>query len=366
MSNEEKVVVNDKKTTENETDCSRKKEHIANKLSKETKSTMVVRIITAIILAIVVVPTFFFGGWSFLVTILIALLISIHEFLHAAKVKKGFWFVYVFVYIMTISLTFWIFIKNNMNENLYGESHPPFHPLDFTKWNFWHGFENIEISTFGVITILIFVFISVILVPDFDFYLGSYIFIMMIIVGIGFQSLLFLRFLPQNMANSEDAFIVGFTSEGIVSSFLLLYVIIGTTFNDIGAYFVGVLFGRRKLIERISPKKTIEGFIGGIVISFVFSFAFAMICSLTGNEILAFLSHKEWYWLVLLSLLMPLLGNLGDLFFSALKRNFEIKDYGTFLRGHGGILDRLDSILVVSLVVSLLIVFIRNSWSFLL
>lgn len=362
MSNEEKVVVNDLNDEKKQKNKQNKKERISNILSKETKTTMVIRIITAVILGIVVVPTFFFGGWSFLITVLIALAISIHEFLHAAKVKKGFWFVYVFVYVMTISLTFWIFMKNNMNVNVsLGK-----HPLNLKLWDFWRGFENLEVSTFGVIAILVFVFISVILVPEFDFYLGSYFFIMMIIVGIGFQSLLFLRFLPQHMANSEDAFIVGFTSEGIVSSFLLLYVIIGTTFNDIGAYFVGVLFGRHKLIERISPKKTIEGFIGGIVISFVFSFAFAMICSLTGNEILPFLSHKEWYWLVLLSLLMPLLGNLGDLFFSALKRNFEIKDYGTFLRGHGGILDRLDSILVVSLVVSLLIVFIRNSWSFLL
>ena len=94
---------------------------------------MVIRIITAVILGIVVVPTFFFGGWSFLITVLIALAISIHEFLHAAKVKKGFWFVYVFVYVMTISLTFWIFMKNNMNVNVsLGK-----HPLNLKLWDFW-------------------------------------------------------------------------------------------------------------------------------------------------------------------------------------------------------------------------------------
>ncbi|MGI6644495.1 MAG: phosphatidate cytidylyltransferase [Bacilli bacterium] len=329
-----------------------------NKLDKDAKKSMTVRIITAVILALLVVPAFFVGGWWFIVVVFITLSIAIYEFIKATQVKKGFVFLYLFVYIMTYSLTFWIFMKNNMIAN---EANG-IHPFNVKEWHFYTGFERLEVSTFGILVTLMFIVITLIFVPKFDFSTASYIFFMIIIVGLGFQAFLFLRFFPQHMANDYD---VGFTSKGVISSFLLLYVVIGTIGTDIGAYFVGVLFGKRKLIPRISPNKTVEGFIGGIVLSFVASFLFALICSLVGNPILPFLSHHQWYYIVLISILMPFFATLGDLFFSLIKRKFDIKDFGNILKGHGGILDRIDSLLVVALAVSIIIIFMHNGWSFL-
>ena len=115
--------------------------------------------------------------------------------------------------------------------------------------------------------------------------------------------------------------------------------------NDIGAYFIGVLFGRNKVNPRISPKKTWEGFFGGIVISFLISMGFALLVGYLGYPILPFLTPERWYWIVLLSLAMPIIGNLGDFTFSSIKRHYEIKDFGMLLKGHGGILDRLIALL---------------------
>ena len=356
---EEKVVDNPSTNEENKKDNHEDKNKIhVNKLDKSTKHTMWVRIVTAIILALIVVPAFFYGGWLFLVVVAVAMAFAIYEFVHATHVGKGFVFLYIFAYIMTYSLTFWIFMKNNMNANLNeGKS-----ITDLSEWQFYRGFDNLAISTFGVIATLIFLFICVIIIPRFNFQLASYTFFMVLFVGLGFQSFLFLRYFPLHISDSYGA---GFNSEGIKSSFLLLYVVLGTIANDIGAYFTGLLFGKHKLIPRISPNKTVEGFIGGIVFSIVISFAFAMICSALGAPILPFLSHNQWYWLLLISVLMPFFGNLGDLFFSSLKRNFALKDFGYIIRGHGGMLDRIDSLLVVALATSIIIVFIRNGWSLL-
>ena len=93
-------------------------------------------------------------------------------------------------------------------------------------------------------------------------------------------------------------------------------------------------------------------------------FTFALIVSLTGNPLIPSLdiNGSRWYLLVIFSLSMPLLANIGDLFFSVLKRNFAIKDYGKMLRGHGGILDRLDSLLIVSLAISTILTLIENGF----
>ena len=112
------------------------------------------------------------------------------------------------------------------------------------------------------------------------------------------------------------------------------------------------------------PIRPWEGFIGGYVISAVLSFTFALVVSLTGNPLIPVLSFQgdTWYLLIIFSLAMPLLANIGDLFFSILKRNFAIKDYGKMLRGHGGILDRLDSLLIVSLAISTILTLIENGF----
>ncbi len=104
--------------------------------------------------------------------------------------------------------------------------------------------------------------------------------------------------------------------------------------NDTFAYFLGKYFGKRKLFPRISPNKTWEGFLGGVIGTIVASIVF--------HWLFPFITWSGWLGLAFVVLIF---GTIGDLFESALKRAYNIKDSGKFLPGHGGILDRIDSLL---------------------
>lgn len=105
--------------------------------------------------------------------------------------------------------------------------------------------------------------------------------------------------------------------------------------TDTGAYFAGTFFGKRKLFERISPKKSWEGAVGGALLAFVFAIVIA-----NYFDLLAF-----WQWMVVASIIV-VGGIYGDLVESLLKRSIEIKDSGNALPGHGGFLDRFDGLLI--------------------
>ncbi len=115
---------------------------------------------------------------------------------------------------------------------------------------------------------------------------------------------------------------------------VILAMFIGLWANDVGAYLVGSMIGKHKLFERISPKKTWEGFFGGmffaIIVGFVLSFYMTE------------LSLNQW---IVFMLLVSVFGTLGDLVESMLKRTVGVKDSGNIMPGHGGLLDRLDSML---------------------
>ena len=113
---------------------------------------------------------------------------------------------------------------------------------------------------------------------------------------------------------------------------------------DAGAYFVGVFLGKHKLCPKISPKKTIEGAIGGTVVCILATCGIGWIFA----EFVYKNVHVNYINLAILSLIGSLLSILGDLSFSVIKRTFEIKDYGNLIPGHGGVLDRFDSVVIVS------------------
>lgn len=138
-------------------------------------------------------------------------------------------------------------------------------------------------------------------------------------VGIGFQ----------NLVNARLA--------GFDKVLLALFIVWAT---DIGAYMIGRQFGRRKLAPQVSPNKTLEGSLGGILSAVVVSFIFML-----ANKEVA--SPYGFMSMLVLVVIFSIFAQFGDLVESALKRHFGVKDSGKLIPGHGGILDRFDSMIFV-------------------
>lgn len=131
-----------------------------------------------------------------------------------------------------------------------------------------------------------------------------------------------------------------------MNPYLLLYLLIITMLTDSFALFSGVLIGKNKLLEEISPKKTWEGFIFGAILG---SFVSVMFYKTVVDPNVVMSN------LIVITVFLSIIGQLGDLFFSAVKRYFNKKDFSNIMPGHGGVLDRLDSIIFVMLAYSMFI-----------
>ena len=116
----------------------------------------------------------------------------------------------------------------------------------------------------------------------------------------------------------------------------LLFVLAITWLTDTGAFLVGSRIGRRKLAPTISPNKSVEGFLGGVACAALVGVGFA---------VFADWQQLGWVRLVISAIVVSVAGQIGDLVESALKRHYGVKDSGTLLPGHGGVLDRFDSLL---------------------
>jgi phosphatidate cytidylyltransferase len=116
-----------------------------------------------------------------------------------------------------------------------------------------------------------------------------------------------------------------------VGMFVLIWI------NDSFAYLIGSNFGRQKLFESVSPKKTVEGFLGGVFFSAIGSY---FIFKYTNN-----LGFSNW---LIISVIISVFGTIGDLIESKYKRQANVKDSGNLMPGHGGLLDRLDSAIFVA------------------
>ena len=127
---------------------------------------------------------------------------------------------------------------------------------------------------------------------------------------------------------------------------LAIYLVLIPIITDSFAYITGNLIGRHKLIEKISPNKTVEGAIGGFVAASIFCTIFYVVV----------INHHTNIVIALLStMLLSIISQLGDLVFSSIKRYFNIKDFSKLIPGHGGILDRIDSLIFVIIGYSILI-----------
>ncbi|HZK46935.1 MAG TPA: phosphatidate cytidylyltransferase [Atopostipes sp.] len=245
------------------------------------------RVKTSIVLAVLIIPAVLFGGWSYNLIIGAVALIGTMELLQMANIDTKS-LPSIATYIGTLSIVYYHMIASYIPEQL----------------------SDGIIPVFAVLLLLI----STVIVPGFNFTKAGISVLTMGYVGVGSQAAIIIR--------QEDLAIFVF----------ILLVIVST---DIGAYFIGSKIGKRKLAPLLSPNKSVEGSIGGIVLAL-----------LTTSIYLNFITLPYSYIIMLLiAIILSITGQFGDLLESAFKRHFGVKDSGTILPGHGGILDRFDSIL---------------------
>lgn len=161
-------------------------------------------------------------------------------------------------------------------------------------------------------------------------------------------------FIPQSMTTMVRLDIIG----GVHGVFFIVVGLCGAWIADSGAYFTGVAIGKKKLCPEISPKKTVEGFVGGIIsTAVVFVATFAVYDNLISKEKMG-LTVLSYIAIALMGAVCALVGTVGDLTASMVKRQTGIKDFGNIMPGHGGLMDRFDSVLFVLPVFYLLTYFI--------
>ena len=202
---------------------------------------------------------------------------------------------------------------------------------------------GVDFTTYLVIAFLLFFFfvftLSIFSKGKFPVHDAGLVASVVMYIIIGFSGVLAIRNLPE------------------CGKYIYLVIFISSWLPDVGAYFVGVTMGKHKLIPDVSPKKTVEGAIGGIltcVLSFV-------VYTLIVNKL--FDANINLLVMIIASVLLAVASMIGDLLASLIKRHYGIKDYGKLLPGHGGILDRFDSCLATSMlfyVMTLIPVFANN------
>ena len=152
-----------------------------------------------------------------------------------------------------------------------------------------------------------------------------------IVLSFAFGSLVFLR---DGYLGIGDNYM---ENEGV---FYIAIALLSAWMTDTCAYFTGFFLGRNKLCPKISPKKTVEGAIGGVLGCVLFN----VIATIIYNATLPEGQHYAIWLIIPISVLLSVIGMCGDLSASVIKRNVGIKDYGKIMPGHGGIMDRFDSV----------------------
>lgn len=250
------------------------------------------RTITAIVALLVFIPFIIIGNMPFEIFIFVLATIGLFELLKMGAIQQ---------YIVPTILAFlllWIILLQG----------------DFTLLSSYSKFELITII------VLLLLAYTVLLKNKFTFDQVGFILLATFYVGIGFYYLILTR--------------DGSAQEGLKNIFFAFLIVWST---DTGAYLFGRAFGKQKLWPTISPNKTVEGALGGIVLACIVSTVFHVISPFP----------QSLFVVILVTIIASIFGQIGDLVESALKRNYGVKDSGNILPGHGGILDRFDSILFV-------------------
>ena len=316
---------------------------IMNEMSKDTQNSMLTRTITGIVIAIIGIPCLILGDWFFVALVFFVTTVAVYEMLHVTG-KEYPWYIWLTTYIAVYTFVFWVFF-----QGVYKIAW-----IDITAP---HQFlmADIRISTVGFGFYIAVLLLYSIISRKIDMNDVFYLFAMSLFLGITVQSVLFLRLCPAKLAEIANSSIT--YASPMETCGLIVYVFAGVFLNDIFAYFTGVLFGKHKMAPVLSPKKTWEGCIGGVVLSTAVTMGMVLIADLCFNYSIleGIIDAEHWYFALIISLVMSISGVIGDLMFSMIKRHYGIKDFGNIFPGHGGVLDRFDSLFIAALLVSIII-----------
>ncbi|GAB3067152.1 phosphatidate cytidylyltransferase [Virgibacillus ainsalahensis] len=250
------------------------------------------RTITALLAILIFLPFIIFGGWPFILFVYALATIGLIELMKMHKIYK-----YSVPSILAIGLLWFVLFPYQDNYDLH-----------LFAW-----FTQTEVIMLFVLLLLTY---TVLVKNKFTFDNVGFILLAVLYVGMGFYYLI----------ETQRA--------GLNYIFYALFIIWAT---DTGAYLFGRAFGKRKLWPEISPKKTIEGALGGILMACIVAVIFQLIYPFSFSMTV----------LIGATILASVFGQIGDLVESAFKRHYGVKDSGNILPGHGGILDRFDSLLFV-------------------
>ena len=254
---------------------------------------MKTRVISAIIALTIFIPIIIYGGYIYTIAIYLLSILGLYEFIKMKETKKR---LPEFVkFISYVAITFLVFGLNDIITTMS------------------IGLPIISFIFLGLLIPLVYYHDREIYsVNDAFFLIGSLFFL-----GVSFKLFILIR-------NK--------------SLLLFIYFFLVTSITDTYAYITGLLIGRNKLLPNISPKKTIEGLIGGTIFgTFIASTYYVTIIN----------SNIPLVHIYIITLFLSILGQQGDLVFSAIKRYYDKKDFSNIMPGHGGILDRLDSLIFV-------------------
>ena len=323
-----------------------------NELSDSTVVSMRTRIISAIVGIAIVLPIALFGDWAFFALACVALAIAVVELVRCAK-RKYSRVLYITGLILALLVLAWPILRSL--------------PLD-EGWRLFDSYSTIYISVTIVFTGLCLAAFTVMIDKNFTVIDACFIFTVVLLIALGFQSCLFLRFYPSHLYRESEFPPLARINlyDNLETSLLFVWVAVGACLNDAFAYFVGIFFGKNKMNERISPKKTWEGFFGGIILTSIVLTGWALLQDFLsqGNHAIlkGVIDVNHFYHVIILSTLIPLVSVLGDLVFSSIKRYYGIKDFSNIMPGHGGILDRMDSILFAMITVAIYICICDSVW----
>lgn len=241
------------------------------------------RVISALIAALIAVPIFLLGGFVYKIGVLVLAVLGLKELIDIKETKRPLPFLIKYFSYLSLILTFTAFF--NMYKMISFIFLLFLIPIIFYKNKEY----NVEDAFFLITGIFL--------------------------LGLAFNLLSLLRTININ---------------------LLIYLLLVSMITDIFAYLTGMTYGKHKLCPLISPKKTWEGSIGGTIMALI-------ICTFYYNYFIG----GHLYLVILMTLVLSVVGQLGDLFFSSIKRYYDKKDFSNIMPGHGGILDRVDNLIFV-------------------